>query len=109
MKTLTKDQIGRLSPEHLDALATVEACRAKREARLRRQAHRYWGQHLVPGLGAGMLVFVPLFSAERLTPFFVALFLWSIFQFQAAGINRRLDALVELLESESKEDPDGGS
>jgi hypothetical protein len=44
----------------------------------------------------------PVFTFQRWLPsciIFLVISLWFLIQFHAAGVNRRLDALMELLES----------
>jgi hypothetical protein len=109
MKTLTKDQIRRLTPEQQDTLAAIEVQRAKKREQLSEQARRYRGQQWLPALGLVVLFLLPVFTFERFLPWSVIILLaclWGLIQFHAAGVNRRLDALVELMEADKKKEDD---
>ncbi len=95
MSTLTQEQIKRLTPEQQEALAKLEAGRSKRRQRLLVQARSYRGQLWLPALAPCFLYLVCFFASQRILPFLVALSLWVLITFHAAGINRRLDALME--------------
>ena len=109
MKTLTKDLVQKLTPEQQETLATIEVQRIKKRDQLLEQAHRYRGQRWLPSILFPILIFLPVFTLEKFLPFCViglAGILWILIQFHAAGINRRLDALVELKEVEKNKDDD---
>jgi hypothetical protein len=107
MNTLTKDQIQRLTPEQQEMLATIEVQKTQKREQLLVRARRYRGQQWIPVLVLCILYFVPIFTFEKFLPYciiFLAMSLWFLIQFHAAGVNRRLDALMELLESDKKKD-----
>jgi len=110
MKTLTKDLIQKLTPEQQEMLAAIEVQHIRKRDQLLEQARRYSGQRWLPSIIFSILIFLPVFTLERSLPFCViglAAVLWILIQFHAAGINRRLDALVELKEVErNKADDD---
>ena len=103
MTRMTQDQWERLSPEQQEAVGALEAARIKRRQELLTQARNarrpLWAALLIVALG-----FVGLFLLAKPPQFglvfFPFLFALIIIQFHVACINRRLDALLELLESE---------
>ena len=107
MNALTKDQIQRLTPQQQEMLANVEVQQTQKRQQLLVRARRYRGQQWLPALVLCILCFVPIFTFEKFLPFciiFLAMSLWYLIQFHAAGVNRRIDALMELLESDKKND-----
>jgi hypothetical protein len=109
MHTLTKEQILKLTPEQQEAVGALEANHAKKQQRLLDEARWYRGKIIFPvflvvsGLGlfffhapTGMLLAYGIFGC------------YLLIQFHAAGVNRRLDALIELLDSEKKRSDDDG-
>ena len=105
MTALTKEQMQKLSPGQQADLAVLELQRAKKRHRLLEQARGYRGQNIVPGVLMVIVFSVFLFSAEASPVHSMWLFtgvilLLSLTMFHAALINRRLDALMELLEDE---------
>jgi hypothetical protein len=102
MSTIPKKQVLLLKPEHQETLAAIEIQHARRrEAHLER-ARRYPGQLWMPPLVLAVLCLAPVFMFERWFPSCIILLvvsLWLLIQFHAAGVNRRLDALMELMES----------
>lgn len=109
MNTLTKDQIQRLTPEQQETLAAIEVQRTNKREQLSEQARRYPGQQWLLALVLAILLLLPVFTSERFLPFrviFLAVGLWFLIQFHAAGVNRRLDALVELMEADREKEGD---
>lgn len=110
MKTLTKEQIEKLTPEQQEAVATVELSRARERQRLREQARSYLGRRWFPPLmwvGICALLLLRGGSQAVLAMLLVALTV-VIIQFHANGLNRRLDALMELLELDRIDDSKPG-
>jgi len=112
MNTLTKDQIRQLTPEQQEAIGTLEVRRIKKRQQLLQHARGYGGKQLVPVatlsilfvLGVGLMYY---FQAPRWT--WAALFVifwWTLIQWQVNSINRRLNSLIELLESDKKTEDD---
>ena len=105
---ITKDQIKQLTSEQQETLASIEVRRVKKREQLLRQARHYRGQQWLPALALVPLYFISTFTSQKWPPSIVALILslilWLLIQFHAAGVNRRLDALMELLESDKKND-----
>ena len=108
MNALTKDQIQRLTPEQQEMLANVEVQQTQKRQQLLVRARRYRGQQWLPALALVPLYFISTFTTQKWPPSIVALILslilWFVIQFHAAGVNRRLDALMDLLESDKKKD-----
>jgi hypothetical protein len=104
---ITKDQIQQLTPEQQEALASIEVQRAQKRQQLLEQSRRYRAQQWLPALVLSILLLLPVFTFQRFFSFCIiclAVSLWFLIQFHAAGINRRLDALLELLESDKEKD-----
>ena len=100
----TKDQIQHLTPEQQDALGSIVIERDKTRQRLLKQRGHYRAMAWLP-----IVLMMPLYLAPmlitnpryvQLSTFCVAMCLWVLIQFHAAGINRRLDALIELMEDD---------
>jgi hypothetical protein len=98
MNTLTKDQIRQLTPEQQETIATMEVTRLKKRQKLLACAR---GSRVAMVFVPFMLVFV-VFGVSNFklplpdTLFLLAMCIWSLFMV----INRRLDAMMELLEDD---------
>ena len=96
---LTKEQWEKLSPEQQQALAAVELRSLDKRQRLLRQARGYTGRWL---LSVVLLLYMPalllLGAKTQQLVAFALLGLFALVQFHVTGINRRLNALMELLE-----------
>ena len=112
---ITKEQMQRLAPEQREALAHIKIQQAKSREVLLRQAMGQSGiakfQVVVPALvGLGLLIPVFVIGQEHLVAFVglsilcATSTLWLAITYQTAIINRRLDALVELLEKDKEKD-----
>jgi len=101
MNPLSKEQMQKLSPEQQETLGEMETRRVQRRQELLEQARgthiHIWGSLLIclPAMG---LLFAIAGPERRLLGMFTLLFAVIFTQFRAACINRRLDALVELLD-----------
>jgi hypothetical protein len=107
MSVLTKEQIQKLTPEQQEAVASLALDGARRRTLLLERARRYRGQVWVPALAPAILLLVFfLWGARNLPwsdpviPFAMVMIVDGIMQVQITGINRRLDALIELLEAD---------
>jgi hypothetical protein len=98
MNTLTKDQIRQLTPEQQEAIATMEVTRMKKRQKLLARARSsrlswmiipFWIMLVAFGMNYYKL---PIQDILMLVGFAI----WSLF----LAINRRLDALAELLEDD---------
>ena len=100
----TKDQIQQLTPEQQEALGSIVIKRDTIRKRLLKQRGHYRAMAWLPTLVmmvlylATMLITNPKYS--QLLIFSVGVSLWVLIQFHAAGVNRRLDALIELMEDD---------
>ncbi|HZM01462.1 MAG TPA: hypothetical protein VFC44_00440 [Candidatus Saccharimonadales bacterium] len=100
MKTLTQEQIQRLTPEQQTDLATLELRRVQRHQRLLKQAResRHFIFACVGGAavayGAAAISRAPVWSQVSIFALAMAIVV------QALGVNRRLDGLMDLLEDE---------
>ena len=107
MSTLTKEQVEKLNPEAQEAVASLTLYNARRRTQLLEKTKRYRGQTWIPSLMPAALVLVFFLWEGRTAPRVDRLFLLAMItivyaaaQFQIKGLNRRLDALIELLESD---------
>jgi fatty acid desaturase len=102
MKTLTQEEIQRLTPEQQTDLARLELRRAQKHERLLKQAResRYFMFASVGGAavayGATVISGAPVWSQISIFALAMAMFV------QAVGVNRRLDGLMDLLEDDGK-------
>ena len=100
MSTLKKEQILRLTPEQQADIATLELRRAQKRERLLKQARqsRYFIFASASGLalayGAAVVSGAPFWLQMSIIAIAMAILI------QALGINRRLDALMELLDDD---------
>ena len=103
MTSLTKDQIKKLTPEQQETIGILEAQRIRRRLELLGQAQRYRGFYLVPTVLFVTAGAIGVFDASktRLLPFCI-IGLACLIQFHAAGLNQRLNALMELLDPDIK-------
>src|ERR1041384_7769296 len=107
MNVLTKEQIQKLTPDAQEAVASLALGDARRRMRLLEKARRYRGQKWISLLAFAVLMFGFLFGdrmtfpgSDRLIPLAMLFIVWGGAQFQIDGINRRLDAMIELLEAD---------
>jgi len=103
MTSLTKEQVRQLTPEQQELLGSLEAARIRRQQQLLTQARGYRGKLIVPVLA--MMILLGLFyGGAHLIVLVVTslLVVWMVIQFHVNGLNRRLDALLELLETDGK-------
>jgi hypothetical protein len=114
---ITKEQFQQLSPEQQEALASMELQRAKKRLRLLEEVRGRAGMRSLPSLFAPfvmLILIVSMFLTEEsglLTDGWyaptgilcLAMIPCFYIQVQVALQNRRLDALVEVLEEERKE------
>ncbi len=105
---ITKDQMQQLTSEQQETLASIEIQHAKTRQRLLNQAGRYRAMSWLPALVMLPLYLAPMFLTNPkygpLSIICVGMSLWFLIQFHAAGVNRRIDALIELVEADKKKD-----
>ena len=100
MSTLTKDQFQKLSPDQQTAIATVEARRVQKRERLLKQARNSrrsifaTAGTLAVAYGAASFAKVPFELQMSIFALMMAIFI------QTITTNRRIDALIELLEDD---------
>ena len=100
MKAYPREQWQQLTIEQRETIAAIEARRSIRKLRLLAQARDYRGRVTVPiAVFLGLLCLFIVRAPPELLIAFAIVSLGSLIQFHAAGINRRLDAAVELIES----------
>ena len=96
---LTKDQIAKLPKEQQEAVARLVLDESRQRRSILAKAKGYWGRRLVP-----ILLWISASIVWILTQnLIVALLLftlgvWILVQFHAAGLNRRMDALLLLMD-----------
>jgi Flp pilus assembly protein TadB len=97
MTTLTKNEILRLTPEQQADVAKLELRRAQKRERLLKQARQSRYFILPSGGGLALAYGAAVFSGA---PFWLQMIIFVMAMailIQAVGINRRVDALMELL------------
>ena len=69
------------------------------------QARNYRGRTWLPPLVVAICFLGCLFETNhrQMVPYFIGLALWISIQFHARGVNRRLDALMDLLRADKTE------
>jgi hypothetical protein len=101
---ITKDQIKKLTSEQQETLAAIEVQHAKTRQRLLKQVGHYRAMSWLPALVMVVLYLSPVFITNQkygqLSVICVSMSLWGLIQFHAAGVNRRLDALIKLMEDD---------
>lgn len=107
MSALTRDQIQKLSPEQQADMAALALQRTKARQRLLNRARACRGRNIVDALWAIVMVplmFLPVFrSSTGVLLLLISIsigFLWVLTAIRGNLINRRIDALIELLEHE---------
>ena len=96
---MNRDQIQTFTPEQQETFAALEARRVRKREDLKEQARNYRGRLWLTPLVVGICFFLAYASKtnhHEMIPYFISLGLLISIQFHAAGVNRRLDALVEL-------------
>jgi hypothetical protein len=103
MNPLTKEQLEKLTPQQQELLAGVEAQRLRKREALLRQTRLYRGFYAIPAFFvlAAFVIMVRDTTKTMLLPFCI-IALGGLIHFHAAGVNRRIDALVELLDADLK-------
>jgi hypothetical protein len=99
---LSQEAVGRLSDQELDTYVKVVLDESfSRRAKLDR-AKNYRGRQIIPGViclvGAGASYLSSMLGWEVLIVFFAVV---ALQQWHMAGVNKRIDALIDLLELDS--------
>jgi len=98
----TKDQIRQLTPEQQEALGSIVVKRDAMRQRLLKQRGHYVAMSWLPALVMLPLYLAPLLITNpkygQVSIIIVGMSLWVLIQFHATSVNRRLDALIELME-----------
>ena len=109
MTSLTPEQVRQLTPDQQDTLGALEAARIRRRLELVAQVRGYRGRRVFPVIIILVLAGVVIFGFSRPgrlpLPVLLGAALFAVLlvmQFHIAGLNRRLDALVKLLEAEER-------
>jgi CHASE2 domain-containing sensor protein len=107
MSTLTKEQIQNLTPEQQEALASFTLSEAKRRTLLLVKTRHHGWQTWIASLMPAVLVSAFLFwhgwtipESDRLVLLAVIAITSGTAQWQVTAMNRRLNALIELLETD---------
>ena len=100
----TKDQIQQLTPEQQEILGSIVVKRDAMRRRLLKQRGHYRAMSWLPALVMLPLYLAPMLITNpkygQLSIIIVGMSLWVLIQYHAAGVNRRLDALIELMEDD---------
>lgn len=100
MNTLTQEQLKQLTPEQQTDLATVELRRVQKRQRLLKQARE--SRYFIFASAGGLAVAYGVAAISR-APFWSQVSIFALAMailVQTVSVNRRLDALMELLENE---------
>jgi hypothetical protein len=107
---ITKDQIQHLTAEQQETLASIELQRAKKRQRLLDQMGHSPAMRrmpvVFPVIAAGLVWGSMFLGGQKYAPSFLiggAMIVCILIEIQVAHTNRRLDALIELLEADKKE------
>jgi hypothetical protein len=96
-----KDPIQKLTPEQQEDLASIAIKRDTMRQRLLKQRGHYRAISWLPGLVLAVLYLASVLLTKpkdvQLLVVCVGFSLWALIEFHAAGVNRRLDALIELM------------
>lgn len=99
---LTKDDIAKLSDEQREVIARVALDQARTKRLLVERAEGYFGYQLYPVVLFVMACVLTIYYPEGFLSF--AIFgLAALIQFHAFGINRRIDAILKLVNLRSEE------
>ena len=100
----TKDQIQQLTPEQQEAFGSVVIKRDTMRQRLLKQRGHYRAMSWLPALVMVALYLAPMLITNpkygQIVICCIGMSLWVLIQFHAAGVNRRIDALIELMEDD---------
>ncbi len=103
---LTKEQVSRLSDQELDAYARVVLDESRSRRSVLSRARNYHGRQIIPTVilmvGVAGSWILSKVGWEPLIAFFASA---ALLQWHSAGINRRIDSLLDLIER----DPIDGS
>jgi hypothetical protein len=111
MKTLTEEEIARLTPKQQETLASIGLHSYQVRQRLLAQAHSYLGRQYITWPISLFILFLFIWNnfpglpddAKPHSLTSIAIIAVTIFAiWHAVGINRRLDALLKLLDSDFK-------
>jgi hypothetical protein len=104
MNKHAREQLEKLTPEQQELIAGVEAKLLLKRERLLRQTRLYRGFYVLPTfLLLAVFAYLAFDSTGTMLLPFSIFALGFLIQFNAAGVNRRVDALIELLDAELKE------
>lgn len=104
---LTKEQVARLSDQELDTYARVVLDESRSRSAVLARARNYRGRQIVPTLilmvGVGGSWILSKVGWEPLIAFFASA---ALLQWHSAGINRRIDSLLDLIDLEASKGGD---
>jgi len=103
--TLTKDQVRQLTPEQQEALGDLEVQRLRSHQQLLKRARGGIGATagLLMGLAGGLAILST--AIPRILPFAIIAVI-ALVGFLAGRLNRRLDAVIRLLDETEREQKD---
>jgi len=105
MPSTQKKQTNELTPEQQDTIAELKLAELRKRERLLRTATGYLGRRwltLVLFILATWAAFVNLSFPERPVGIAILVIVFALLHVHVHGINKRLDALIQLLESDRK-------
>jgi hypothetical protein len=99
---LTREQVARLSDQELDAYARVVLDESRSRRSVLARARNYHGRQIIPTVilmvGVASSWIFSKVGWEPLIAFFASA---ALLQWHSAGINRRIDSLLDLIERDS--------
>jgi hypothetical protein len=107
---IPKDKIQQLSPEQQEMVGSIVVQRDQTRQRLLKLAGHYPAKSWLPALLilplylAPMLITIAYPKYGQISVICVGMTLWVLIQFHAAGVNQRLDALIELMKDDQDKD-----
>ena len=102
---LTREQVQKLTPEQQETIGSLEAQRIRMRQQLLERARCYRGRGLIEGLLIAVVCGLAMYglASPRALPFAVMALIFLVW-FHVAGLNRRLDALMQLLDHDISQD-----
>jgi len=105
MTTLSKEEVRKLTPKQQEAIGSVEAQRVRTRQQLVERARGYRGMNVIGGLLMGVPMGLAIYSVVNARALLFAIIaVTALVGFHIAGLNRRLDALMQLLDHDINRD-----
>jgi hypothetical protein len=107
MRTLTKDQMQKLTPEQQEAFASMVTSDFRWRQELLKLAHHRWIYRIVAGIFFAASVGLAIFQSSKTPILSLCIVLLALLvQIHAMVVHQRLDALLKLLDAELRRRPE---